>query len=55
MRTIVVTGDPLGIDEVVDVARGSARAEIGPDVAARMEHSGALSPMRSSATRSCTA
>jgi len=39
MRTIVVTGDPLGIDEVVDVARGSARAEIGPDVAARMEHS----------------
>ncbi len=36
MRTVVVTGDPLGVDDVVDVARGRARAVLGPDVAARM-------------------
>ena len=36
MRTVVVTGDPLTVADVVDVACGSARAELGPDVAARM-------------------
>ena len=36
MRTVMVTGDPLSVADVVDVARGAARAEIGPDVATRM-------------------
>ncbi|MCA1825023.1 MAG: histidine ammonia-lyase [Frankia sp.] len=39
MRTVVVTGDPLAVDDVVDIARGAARAELGPDVATRMEPS----------------
>ncbi|MDQ6873550.1 MAG: histidine ammonia-lyase [Actinomycetota bacterium] len=39
MRTLVVTGDPLTIEDVVDVARGAAGVELGPDVAARMEPS----------------
>ncbi len=39
MRTVVVTGDALTVEDVVDVARGDARAELGPDVAARMERS----------------
>ncbi len=39
MRAIEVTGDPLAIDDVVDVARGAASAELGPHVAARMEPS----------------
>jgi histidine ammonia-lyase len=39
MRTVVVTGDALTVEDVVDVARGQARAELGPDVAARMERS----------------
>ena len=39
MRTVVVTGDALTVEDVVDVARGRARAELGPDVAARMEPS----------------
>jgi histidine ammonia-lyase len=39
MRTLVVTGDALTVEDVVDVARGRARAELGPDVAARMERS----------------
>src|SRR3954469_21888704 len=39
MRTVVVTGEPLSIDDVVDVARGQARATLGPDVGARMEAS----------------
>lgn len=37
MRTLVVTGDPLTIEDVVDVARGAAAVELGPDVAARMD------------------
>ncbi len=36
MRTVVVTGDPLTVDEVVEVARGTARAELGPGVPERM-------------------
>ena len=39
MRTVVVTGDALTVEDVVDVARGRARAELGPDVAERMERS----------------
>jgi histidine ammonia-lyase len=39
MRTVIVTGDALTVEDVVDVARGQARAELGPDVAARMERS----------------
>ena len=39
MRTVVVTGDPLSVADVVDVARGRARAQLGPDVTARMESS----------------
>ncbi len=37
MRTLVVNGDPLTVADVVDVARGDARAELGPAVAERME------------------
>ncbi|MFL6136855.1 MAG: histidine ammonia-lyase [Frankiaceae bacterium] len=37
MRDVVVTGDPLTIDDVVDVARGEARAVLADSVAARME------------------
>ncbi|HVA59791.1 MAG TPA: histidine ammonia-lyase [Mycobacteriales bacterium] len=36
MRTVTVTGDPLTLDDLIDVAHGRARAELGPDVAARM-------------------
>ena len=36
VRTLIVTGDPLTVRDVIDVARGSARAELGPDVPARM-------------------
>ncbi len=39
MRTISITGDALSVADVVDIARGRARAELGPDVAARMEPS----------------
>ena len=39
MRTVIVTGDGLAIQDVVDVARGQARAELGPGVAGRMEAS----------------
>ncbi|MGH3321394.1 MAG: histidine ammonia-lyase [Streptosporangiaceae bacterium] len=39
MRTIMVTGDPLTVAEVVAVARGSARATLEPAAAARMEAS----------------
>ncbi len=39
MRTVIVSGDALTVDDVVDVARGAARAELGPDVARRMEFS----------------
>jgi histidine ammonia-lyase len=37
MRTVAVTGAPLSVEDVVDVARGQARAVLGPDVADRME------------------
>ena len=36
MRTVEVTGDPLSIADVIDVAQGRARAVLGPDVPARM-------------------
>ncbi len=39
MRTVIVTGDALTIDDVVDVALGAARAELGPDVNDRMRFS----------------
>ena len=39
MRTVTVTGDALTLDDLVAVARGEARAELGPGVAARMERS----------------
>jgi histidine ammonia-lyase len=39
MRVVVVTGDALSLDDVVDVARGQARAVLGPEVGARMEPS----------------
>jgi histidine ammonia-lyase len=39
MRTVIVNGDALTVEDVVDVANGDARAELGPDVAARMEFS----------------
>ena len=42
MRTVIVNGDALTVDDVVDVANGSARAELGPEVAARMEFSRAV-------------
>jgi histidine ammonia-lyase len=39
MRTVVVNGDGLTVEDVVDVARGEARAELGAGVAAAMEFS----------------
>jgi histidine ammonia-lyase len=36
MRTVIVNGDPLTVEDVVDVATGVADAELGPDVPARM-------------------
>jgi histidine ammonia-lyase len=39
MRTVTVTGDALTLDDLVAVARGQARAALGPDVAERMERS----------------
>jgi histidine ammonia-lyase len=39
MRTVIVKGDGLTVQDVVDVARGEARAELGPDVPAAMEPS----------------
>ena len=39
MRTVVVNGDALSVQDVIDVARGEARAELGPGVPARMEAS----------------
>src|SRR5215472_5955522 len=39
MRELVVDGSALTIDEVVAVARGQARATLGPEVAQRMEAS----------------
>ena len=42
MRTVIVNGDALTVADVVDVATGTARAELGPDVPARMEVSRAV-------------
>ena len=42
MRTVIVTGDALTVQDVLDVALGQARAELGPDVPARMEASRAV-------------
>ncbi len=42
MRTVIVNGDALTVDDVVDVADGAARAELGPEVAERMEFSRAV-------------
>jgi len=39
MRTVIVNGDALAVDDVVDVALGRADAALGPDVAARMQAS----------------
>jgi len=39
MRTVIVSGDALTVEDVVDVALGAARAELGPGVAARMQAS----------------
>jgi histidine ammonia-lyase len=39
MRTVIVNGDGLALQDVVDVARGRAGAELGPEVAARMSAS----------------
>ena len=42
MRTVIVNGDALTVQDVIDVGRGDARAELGPDVPARMEPSRAV-------------
>ena len=39
MRTVIVTGDGLTVQDVIDVSRGDARAELGPDAPATMEFS----------------
>jgi histidine ammonia-lyase len=39
MRTVIVNGDALTVEDVVDIATGAARAELGPDIAARMNAS----------------
>ncbi len=42
MRTVIVNGDALTVADVVDVASGAARAQLGPEVPARMETSRAI-------------
>ena len=42
MRTVIVNGDALTVADVVDIASGAARAQLGPDVRARMETSRAV-------------
>src|SRR5881396_2861633 len=42
MRTVVVSGDGLTVEDVVDVARGEANAELAASVAATMEPSRAV-------------
>ena len=37
MRTVTVNGDALTIEDVVDVARGAATAELAPSVAAAID------------------
>ena len=39
MRTVIVNGDALSVQDVIDVSRGEARAELGPGVPDRMEPS----------------
>ncbi len=39
MRTVIVSGDPLTVEDVVDVALARAQARLGPDVPARMRAS----------------
>jgi len=39
MRTVVVNGDGLTVQDVIEVSRGQARAELGPGVPDRMEAS----------------
>jgi histidine ammonia-lyase len=39
MRTVIVSGEPLTVEDVVDVALGRADAKLGPDVGERMRHS----------------
>ncbi|HUY47894.1 MAG TPA: histidine ammonia-lyase [Streptosporangiaceae bacterium] len=42
MRTVIVNGDGLTVQDIIDVARGEATAELGADVAAAMEPSRAV-------------
>ena len=42
MRTVVVSGDGLTVEDVVDVARGEADAELAASVIATMEPSRAV-------------
>jgi histidine ammonia-lyase len=42
MRTVVVNGDGLTVQDVIEVSRGEARAELGPGVPDRMEASRAV-------------
>src|SRR6266480_2291597 len=42
MRTVVVNGDGLTVEDVVDVARGEANAELAASVSASMERSRAI-------------
>jgi histidine ammonia-lyase len=42
MRTVIVNGDGLTVQDVIEVSRGQARAELGPDVPDRMEASRAV-------------
>src|SRR5450755_1945586 len=39
MREVIIDGSALTVEDVVAVARGEATARLGPDAAARMEHS----------------
>jgi histidine ammonia-lyase len=39
MRTVIVSGEPLTVEDVVDVAFGRAAVELGPDVPERMRAS----------------
>ena len=49
MRTVIVNGDALTVADVVDVAFGAARAQLGPEVQARMETTRAVVAARSPA------
>lgn len=42
MTVVTVNGDALTVEDLVAVARGHARADLGPGVADRMEHSRAV-------------